>query len=330
MKKVRWGVLSTAKIGVEKVIPAMQRGEYSEIVAISSRSLARAQAAAKRLGIPRAYGSYEAMLADPDIDAVYNPTPNHLHVPLTLAALKAGKHVLCEKPIALDLAEARHLLAETRKYPHLKVMEAFMYRFHPQWRLAKRLAKEGAIGELRTIHTFFSYYTVDPANVRHRPEWGGGGLMDIGCYAVSGPRFIFDTEPVRAVGILDYDPGFKVDRQASGMLDFGPTTATFTVGTQIAPYQRVHVVGTSGRIEIEIPFNAPTDVPTRVWVTRGDETEEVIIPTADQYRLQGDAFSRAILEDLPVPTPLEDAVANMAVIDALIRSDQRREWVDIV
>lgn len=329
MKKIRWGILSTAKIGVEHVIPAMQQGEYTEVVAISSRSPEKAQAVAEKLGIPRAYGSYEAMLADPDIDAVYNPTPNHLHVPLTLDALRAGKHVLCEKPIALDVAEARYLLAETRKYPHLKVMEAFMYRFHPQWQLAKRLVDEGAIGELRTIHTFFSYYNVDPANVRHRPEWGGGGLMDIGCYAISNPRFIFGAEPRRVVGWLELDPAFGVDRMASGMMTFDAGTATFTVSTQLSYYQRALIFGRDGHIEIEIPFNPPANVPTRVLVTRQGQREEILTPAADHYRLQGDAFSRAILEDAPVPTPLEDAVANMAVIDAFFRSSKLGEWVTL-
>ena len=327
MEKVRWGVLSTARIGVEKVIPAMQQGEHSEIVAISSRSLSKARAAAERLGIPKAYGSYEEMLADPEIDAVYNPTPNHLHVPLTIQAMRAGKHVLCEKPIALDANEARQLLEETKRHPHLKVMEAFMYRFHPQWQLAKRLVDEEAIGELRTIHTHFAYYNRDPNNVRHRPEWGGGAMMDIGCYAVNLSRFIFGDEPNRVMGVFEMDPEFAVDRRASGILDFLWDTSTFTVGTQLSPYQRVHIIADFGRIEIEIPFNTPTDRPARLWVTIQDKTEEVIIPTANQYTLQGDAFSRAILEDAPVPTPLEDAVANMAIIDALFESDEKERWV---
>jgi predicted dehydrogenase len=327
MTKVRWGVLSTAKIGVEKVIPAMQQGQYSEIVAISSRSLAKAQTVAQRLGIPKAYGSYAEMLTDPDIDAVYNPTPNHLHAPLTLDALKAGKHVLCEKPITLNAAEARRLQREARKYPHLKVMEAFMYRFHPQWRLAKRLVDEGAIGELRTIHTHFSYYNDNPNDVRNKPEWGGGGLMDIGCYAINLSRFIFGDEPDRVLGVLEYDSEYGVDRRASGILDFMMGTATFTVGTQLAPYQRVHIMADLGRIEIEIPFNTPGDRAARLWVTRKGETEEILIPAANQYTLQGDAFSKAILDDAPAPTPLEDAVANMTIIDALIISNERDQWV---
>ncbi len=329
MKKVRWGVISTARIGVQKVIPAMQRGEYSEVIAIASRDLNKAQKAAQQLGIPRAYGSYEALFEDPDVDAIYNPTPNHLHVPLTLAALQAGKHVLCEKPIALSLAEAQHLLETARQFSHLKVMEAFMYRFHPQWQIAKKLVQEEAIGKLQTIHTHFSYYNVNPDDVRNNPAIGGGGLMDIGCYAINLSRYLFEAEPQRVVGVLDDDPIFHIDRRASGLLDFGKGTATFTVGTQLSPYQRVHIHGDRGRIEIEIPFNIPPDKPARVWVTKDGRTEEILTPASDQYTLQGDAFSKAILENTPVPTPLEDAVANMAVIEALVRSHQQRQWIHL-
>ncbi len=329
MKKVRWGVISTARIGLQKVIPAMQQGQYSEVIAIASRDLKKAKAAAAQLGIPRAYGSYDELFQDPDIDAIYNPTPNHLHVPLTLAAMNAGKHVLCEKPIALNLTEAQDLLEAARQLPHLKVMEAFMYRFHPQWQTAKELVEQKAIGKVETIHTHFSYYNTNPDDVRNNPEIGGGGLMDIGCYAINLSRYLFADEPHRVLGILDYDPVFQIDRKASGLLDFKTGTATFTVGTQLSPYQRVHIIGDLGRIEIEIPFNIPPHSPARVWITRDGHTEEVLLPASDQYTLQGDAFSRAVLEDAPVPTPLEDAIANMAVIDALIRSHHQQGWVPL-
>jgi predicted dehydrogenase len=327
MRKLRWGVLSTALIGTAKVIPAMQAGQFCQIEAIASRDLGRAQTVAHELGIPRAYGSYEALLADPDIEAVYIPLPNHLHVPWSIRALEAGKHVLCEKPIGLSAAEARQLLESARRHPHLKVMEAFMYRLHPQWQRARQLVAEGAIGELRTIHTFFSYYLTDPTNVRNVAEWGGGGLMDIGCYCISLARFIFDSEPQRVCGIVEYDPVMKVDRLASGMLDFGRGTATFTCATQLAPYQRVNICGTAGRIEIEIPFNAPVDRPCRIWHQRGEAVHEILLPTTNQYTVQGDRFSLAVLNDTPVPTPLEDAVANMEVIEAIVRSAERGAWV---
>src|SRR5690242_17164010 len=256
-KKVRWGVLSTASIGTKKVIPAMQRCQYSEVVALASRDLARGQEVAAGLGIPQVYGAYEALLADPQIDAVYIPLPNQLHVPWALKALEAGKHVLCEKPIALTAAEAATLAVAARRHPELKVMEAFMYRHHPQWQRARQIVRDGGIGRLQTIQTFFSYYLDDPANVRNMADIGGGALLDIGCYAISLARFIFAAEPARVCGLMERDPQFGTDRLVSAILAFGPRTATFTCATQLTPYQRVNIFGSSGRVEIEIPFNAP-------------------------------------------------------------------------
>jgi predicted dehydrogenase len=327
MSRIRWGVLSTAKIGTEQVIPAMQSGQYCEIAAIASRNLDKAQAAARQLGIPKAYGSYEELLADPDIDAVYIPLPNHLHVPWSIKALDAGKHVLCEKPIGLTATEARELLDAAQKRPGLKVMEAFMYRHHPQWQRAQQLVAEGKIGELRTIQSFFSYYNADPDNIRNQAESGGGGLMDIGCYCISLSRFIFDAEPQRVCGIMEYDPQFQTDRLTSGTLDFGRGTSTFTCSTQLTPYQRVNIFGTEGRVEIEIPFNAPHDQPCKMWHQYGTEMDEIVLDVCNQYTIQGDLFSQAVLNDTDVPTPLEDAVANMKVIEALVQSAKSGTWV---
>jgi predicted dehydrogenase len=327
MNKVRWGVLSTAKIGVAKVIPAMQAGEHCEIVAISSRDPEKAQAAAEQLGIPNAYGSYEELLAAPEVDAVYNPLPNHLHVPWSIMALEAGKHVLCEKPVAMTAAEAQELVDAAQTHPHLKVMEAFMYRHHPQWQLARQLVADGKIGELRTIQSFFSYYNVDPNNIRNMADIGGGGLMDIGCYCISYSRFIFGSEPQRVFGIVEHDPQLKTDRLASGVLDFGHGTATFTCSTQLTSYQRVNIFGTEGRVEIEIPVNAPTDRPCKIWHQQGSEIEEIFLDICDQYTIQGDLFSLAVLNDTAVPTPLDDAVANMRVLEAVVRSGESGTWV---
>ncbi|MBC8335966.1 MAG: Gfo/Idh/MocA family oxidoreductase [Anaerolineales bacterium] len=327
MRKIRWGILSTANIGTEKVIPAMQLGEYSKVTGIASRNQEMAEAAAKRLGIQKAYASYEDLLADPDIEAIYNPLPNPQHVPWSIKALEAGKHVLCEKPIGMSSVEAEELLAAGKKHPELKVMEAFMYRLHPQWVKAKELVLDGEIGELRTIQSLFSYYNVDPSNIRNIAEMGGGGLMDIGCYCISLSRFIFNTEPERVQGIIEYDPEFKVDRVASGILDFGRGTSTFTCGTQLAPHQRVNIIGTEGRIEIEIPFNAPSDKPCRIWLQQGSEIEEILFDFCDQYTIQGDLFSLAVLNDTEVPTPLEDAVANMRVIESIVESAASGKWV---
>lgn len=327
--QVRWGQISTATIGTVKVLPGMKKSEHAEIVAICSRDLKSAETAARALGIPKAYGSYEELLQDPEIDAVYNPLPNHLHVPWSIKALEAGKHVLCEKPIALNAAEAQTLADASKRFPHLKIMEAFMYRHHPQWKRAKELVDEGKIGALRTIHSFFSYYNDDPNNIRNQADIGGGGLMDIGCYNISLSRFIVGGEPGRVVSVVEHDPKLLTDRLVSGILDFGNVTSTFTCSTQLCPYQRVNIFGTTGRVEIEIPFNAPPDRPCKMWHSADGVTEEIVFDITDQYGLQGEAMSLAILNDTPVPTPLEDAVANMRVIDAIVESGRKNAWVTL-
>jgi predicted dehydrogenase len=321
--------MSTAKIALEKVIPAMQKGEYCDVRAIASRDARRAREAAKRMGIRHAFGSYEELLTAKDIEAVYIPLPNHLHVEWSIKALAAGKHVLCEKPLGLNAANARELLAAAGAHPRLKVMEGFMYRHHPQWQRAKLLVDRGKIGELRTIQSFFAYYNVAPDNIRNRADAGGGGLMDIGCYPISLSRFLFASEPSRVCGIMELDPVFKTDRQVTGVLVFGAGTATFTCGTQLAPYQRVNIVGTDGRIEIEIPFNAPPNQACRLWYQAGTRMEAIQLEACNQYTIQGDLFAKAILDDGPVPTPLSDAVANMQVVDALALSARSNTWVTV-
>ncbi len=329
MKKIRWGVLSTARIGVQKVIPAMQKGKICEIAAISSRDFEKAGKTAEKLNISKAYGSYDELLDDPEIDAIYNPMPNHLHVPWSIKAIEAGKHVLCEKPIALSAEEARQLADAAKARPDLKVMEAFMYRHHPQWREAKALVDRGEIGDLRTIHSHFSYFNDDPNNVRNMPEIGGGGLLDIGCYSISLSRFIFGREPKNVFAKMEFDPRFHTDILASGVLDFGPGTSIFSCSTQLGYHQSAVIFGTTGSIQIEIPFNPPFDKPTRIFVRRGDEIEEKTFPVCNQFTIQGNLFSRAILEDRDVPTPLTDAVANMKVIDAVKRSSIEEKSITI-
>ncbi len=328
--KLRWGVLSTANIGLKKVIPAMQQGAYTTVAAIASRNLAKAQEAARALNIPTAYGSYEELLADPNIDAIYNPLPNQLHVPWTAKAAEAGKHVLCEKPLSLTVAEAKSLLA-VRNRTRVKIGEAFMIRSFPQWLRLRELLDQGRIGELRSIVGFFSYFNVDPANIRNQADCGGGALMDIGCYLIHTSRYAFAQEPTRVVSSIDRDPKTKIDRLTSAILDFPGGQSIFTCSTQLVPYQRVQFLGTRGRIEIEIPFNAPIDCPTRIFIDDGGHlsgkniTTE-IFPIANQYTMQGDAFSKAILENKEVPVPLEDAIKNMAVIEAIFRSADSGAW----
>jgi predicted dehydrogenase len=329
MAKVRWGILSTAKIGIDRVIPGMQGGRYSEITAIASRDAEKARKAAQRLGIPKAYGSYEELLADKEVQAIYNPLPNHLHIPLTLKALEAGKHVLCEKPIGMNLQEIKSLQEHLKNYRGLKVMEAFMYRFHPQWEKIRKIVKDGTIGEMRHVHSIFTYHNVNPADIRNQANIGGGGLLDIGCYCISFSRFLFEREPRRVCGSIELDPTFKTDRLASGILEFEHGTASFSCATQAAPSQRAEIIGSRGRIEIQFPFTPPLERSTWIVVHGGSERNEVEFEPCDQYTLQGDAFSRAILEDKPVPTPLEDAVGNMSVIDAISRSSQAGAWISL-
>jgi predicted dehydrogenase len=329
-EKVRWGVLGAAKIAVEKVIPAMQRGEWSEVAGLASRDATRAARVAGGLGIAKSYGSYEELLADPDIEAVYNPLPNHLHVPWTLKAAEAGKHVLCEKPIAMSAAEAR-LLLDARDRWGVKIQEAFMVRTHPQWTAARGLVHGGRIGELRSIEAFFSYFNRDASNIRNIPEAGGGALMDIGCYPIQVSRFVYGAEPSRVLGLVERDPEMKTDRLTSAILEFETGRAAFTCSTQLAAHQRVELIGTRGRVEIEVPFNAPPDRPTRIFVDDGSalggaNAETIEFGPCDQYTIQGDLFSRAVREGTEQPIPLEDAVGNMAVIDALFRSAESGQW----
>jgi predicted dehydrogenase len=329
MKTIKWGILSTARIGTNHLVPAIHNSMHGSVQAIASRNSERADDVAGDLNIPVAYGNYEALLADGTIDAIYNSLPNHLHVPWTLKAMEAGKHVLCEKPIPLNAAEADRLLSEAKSFPHLKVMEAFMYRFHPQWKKSKDLVAQGDIGNLESIQSVFSYFNDDPENIRNKPQTGGGGLMDIGCYCISLSRFIFGREPDRVYGEIDTDADFGVDRKASGLLSFGDHTSTFTCSTQMHPYQRVHIFGSDGMIDVEIPFNAPTDRPTAIYLAKNGNKEKIEFQTVDQYELQVDAFNQAILNNTEVPTPLADAVNNMKVMDAIFKSNDEKKPVPL-
>lgn len=328
-QKVKWGVLGAAKIAVEKVIPAMQNGELAEVCAIASRDLGKAEEAARRLGIGKAYGSYEELLEDSEIEAVYNPLPNHLHVPWSIRAAEAGKHVLCEKPLALSARGAKELVS-ARDRTGVQIEEAFMVRTHPQWIKVKQLVESGSLGEVRAVQGFFSYYNRDPENVRNVPEWGGGGIMDIGCYPLVTSRFVLDREPRRVFAVLENDPDFKVDRLASGILDYGDVQCSFVCSTQLVAHQRMLFFGTAKKVEVEIPFNAPPDRPCRIFVSSGDlfgeDVETIELPVCNQYTIQGDLFSSCIRGERNPPMTLEDSVRNMAVIDALFRSAESGRW----
>jgi predicted dehydrogenase len=329
MKPVKWGILSTANIGMTKVIPGMLKSQELEVVGIASRSLRTAKAAAKQLGIANAYGSYEEMLEDPEIEAIYNPLPNHLHVRLTLAAARAGKHVLCEKPIAISTKGANAL----RSVPSgIIVQEAFMVRHALQWQDAKARVKRGEIGDVRAMQVWFSYFNTDPKNVRNMADIGGGGMLDIGCYPVAVSRYIFGTDPLRAAATIDYDPKFRTDRLAGGLLEFpGGRHLSFTCSMQLAPWQRVQIVGTKGRIEIEVPFNAPADKATRIFVQgmTMNEGKWHSYAISDQYQLQAESFSRMVRKKQKQVWGVDDAITNMRILDALFRSGKSGKFEKI-
>jgi predicted dehydrogenase len=330
---VRWGILGAGNFAQKVSLPGMKRGPLTKLVALASRDIAKARSAAQSLGIARAYGSYEELLADPDIEVVYNPLPNHMHVEWTARAAQAGKHVLCEKPIALDTDSAETLIAVQRETGRL-ICEAFMIRYHPQWRQAREWVQSGKIGELIAVQTAFSYFNRDATNIRNRKDVGGGALYDIGCYAVNTSRYLFGREPLRAVALIERDPDFGTDRLTSGLLDYGGANLTFTCATQMVPYQRVNALGANGRIEIEIPFNAPPDRPCRIFlddgsVLGGGSAEMTTFPIIDQYNLQSEAFSKAVRTGSEVENAIENAIGNMRVIDALFRSADSGGWETI-
>ena len=321
---VRWGILSTANIGVRKVIPATQEAERCEVVAIASRDGERAARTAAELGIPRAHEGYEALLADPDVDAVYIPLPNSEHAAWTIAAARAGKHVLCEKPLAMTAAEAEEMVQACANEGVL-LMEAFMYRLHPSWEAVRDLVASGRIGRVRAVQSWFSYFNDDPGNIRNVPELGGGALYDIGCYCINLSRMLFGGEPTGIEASVTRD-ATGTDVLTSAILAFDDDVAVFTCSTRAEPDQRVHIYGTEGRISIGIPFNIPPDRPAEITVTAGGDppvspnSETLTFAAADEYTIQAERFVNAVLDGRPLPIPPEDAIGNLRVIDAIFRA----------
>jgi predicted dehydrogenase len=322
MTALRWGILSTAAIARNKVVPGMRNARRCQVVAIASRDANAASTVANQLGIRRAHGSYEALLADDDVDAVYIPLPNHLHAPWSLAAIEAGKHVLCEKPLALSVDDATEMATAARS-AGVHLMEAFMYRLHPSWLTVRRLIGEGRIGQLTAVQSWFSFYNDDPANIRNIADAGGGALWDIGCYSVNLSRMLFADEPVRIESTIRREPTSGVDVVASAILEFRDGTATFTCSTRAEDDQRVEIYGTTGRISVGIPFNIPPDRPTEVRIVSGGDPpvspniEVMTFPPADPYTIEVEAFTDAVLDGSPTPVPPDDAIENVRTIAAI-------------
>ncbi len=329
-KRILWGILGTATIAVEQVIPALLESQYGSVAAIASRNMDKARKVAEKFRIPKCYGSYSKLLEDTEIEAVYIPLPNHLHVEWAIKSLRAGKHVLIEKPIALSSNEARELGKESGKYPSLKIMEAFMYRFHPQWSKVKQLVDKGEIGVLKTIQSSFTFYEDDPDSIVNSKHFGGGSLMDIGCYSISISRFLFGAEPKSVWASIAYHPHYKVDILASAILEFDKGSSSFFCGTQLAENQQAQILGTEGRIVIEFPFNPPNNKAAKLWLVKQDKTTLIEFGICNQYTLQMDAFSSIILRNKKVPIGFRDSINNMIVIEKLKESDSLGRRVNLV
>jgi len=331
-RKVKWGIISTAKIGANQVIPAMQKCSNLEIAAIASRDAVAARKMSEKLGIPKYYDNYLELLDDPEIDAIYNPLPNHLHYEWTKKAIERGKHVLCEKPMTLRKQEIDELIL-LRDRKNVKVGEAFMVHTHPQWVDAVKRIRDGELGKLRAIQGFFSYYKTDPTNIRNIFEYGGGAMWDIGCYPIHTSRFVFGEEPKRVISLVERDPDLKIDRLGSVILDFPSGQCIFTVSTQLVAYQKMMFFGTEKRLGIEVPFNAPNDRECNIYVTDGDlfesNKQQISFEICDQYQIQGERFSEAIIHNSEVPVSLEDAIKNTAVIEAVFDSEKAGTWIEL-
>lgn len=332
MRKVKWGVIgATAMISVERVIPAMQQGECAEIVAVASRDTARARDVATKFGLAKVHESYDALLADPEVEAVYIPLPNHLHLEWTLAAMRAGKHVLCEKPIALNADQVREMI-DARDTAGVLVEEAFMLRSHPQWPRMREIIRSGRIGPVLATQGFYTYFNRDPADLRNQhPERGGGGTYDLGCYTTAVARYVFEAEPTRVFAAMRRDPDFGTDCLASAILEFPTGQASWTICTQGARYQGLTILGAEGWMRPEIPHVPLPENPTRIDIAGNNwpgpfPDQTITLPPVNQYTLQGDRFSRLILGEEAEAWPLETALANMKVLDALFRSERSGNW----
>ena len=328
MEKLKIGVLGVSNHLIKRIVLPLRQTQHCYIEAIASRDISKAKECAETFNINKAYGDYQELLDDASIDMVYIPLPNHMHLEWIEKAAIAGKHILCEKPIALDAEQAQESMDICSRH-NVKLMEAFMYKFHPQWIYAKDVVKTKQIGDIKYINSSFAYNNPAPNNIRNIKEYGGGAVMDIGCYAISVPRFILDTEPQKVMGIQVEHDRFGTDILSSAIMDFNGVHSTFNVSTLSHPNQYVEIVGTAGRIRVEIPFNTYVDTKAQILISTGQGDRILDFDICDQYGLMFDAFAQAIKNDKPVPHHPQDAINNMKVIDAVFKSSQSGKWENV-
>tara|TARA_B100000683_G_scaffold269123_1_gene305472 strand:- start:662 stop:1669 length:1008 start_codon:yes stop_codon:yes gene_type:complete len=335
MKKriINWGILSTAKIGWEHVIPAIKKSKNSQVIALASRNLSSARVLTKKFKIPKSYGSYKELYEDKDVDVIYNPLPNHLHIKSSIEACKNKKNLLLEKPLSLKSKDIDPLI-EIASQNKVIVKEAFMVRHHPQWQWVKKYIKSGKLGSISSISTVFSYNNKNPKNIRNIKKFGGGAIYDIGCYPTVISRFLLDKEPKRVVGLAKNDKKFKTDILSSVVLDFGEIYSSFIVSTQSTFSQQVIILGTKKTLIVENPFNAVATKPTTVVIYNGKsiyrkENTTKVFPATDQYEHQVTKFSNELLYKTKADYDLIDAKKNMKVLDAIFMSIKKSKWIKI-
>ncbi|SMO60694.1 Predicted dehydrogenase [Saccharicrinis carchari] len=325
MNRLKIGVLSVSNHLLKRIVLPLKNTKYCKIYGIASRNPKKAEAFAQKFDIEKVYADYQELIEDPIIDFVYIPLPNHLHLEWVVKAAEAGKHILCEKPIALNAQEAMQCIEAAQKNK-VQLMEAFMYKFHPLWIYAKEVITTNQIGRIMYIHTSFAYHNPAPDNIRNIKEFGGGALMDIGCYAISSSRFLLDAEPQRVMAIHQQHPEFKTDTLGSAIMDYDGRHASYTVSTLSQANQGVDIVGSSGRIRIPVPFNTYVDTPSEIIINTAQGERSVSFAVCDQYGLMFDAFSECLIKKMPLPIEPTDVLNNMKVIDAVFKSAQSQQW----
>lgn len=319
-EKINWGILGAAAIAKDQLMPAIKQSTNSNLMALASREIEKAKIIAEANNIPKCYGSYDELLNDPQIDAVYIPLPNHLHMEYTIKAIQKGKHVLVEKPICLKSNDVEEIIKVMNDFPQVKVMEAFMYKLHPQWIKVKELITDGAIGKLKFIQSSFSFFDDNPKSIVNTKEYGGGSLYDIGCYPVSVSRFLFDDQPKLICANMEIDPNLGIEVTTNCILEFENGRSQFFSSIRMKDNQNVKIFGTEGIIELVLPFNPLPNKQAEIILIKNETKEIIKVDSCNQYEIEVSLFSKSIIENTEPPVSIYDSLNNMLVIDKIFES----------